>query len=357
MMNAGQCMWKEAELWTYNEPTVDFMKRILLGICVMAGMTCMAQNNESALKFNQDGIFRIVQFTDMHLDAGSAYRIAQAEKTFARLSRVMNEGKPDMVVFTGDVVTGKPAAEMWNRLLDSMAVYKVPFCVVLGNHDAEQDLTRRQMAELVMSSPYSLNGKNASGELADMSFEVTGSRTCRPEAVLYFMDSHDYSTIDGLDGYGWFTPGQVEWLRESCSAKTDANGGRPLPSLAFFHIALQEYVSAWDNEENSHIGRAAEDECPGVLNTGMYAAMVETGSVMGTFVGHDHDIDYVVAQHGIALGYGRFSGDDTTYNNLRPGARIIVLKEGERGFESWITEDDGRVVDHMVFDGEKITEL
>lgn len=70
---------------------------------------------------------------------------------------------------------------------------------------------------------------------------------------------------------------------------------------------------------------------------------------MGTFVGHDHDNDYVVAQNGIALGYGRYSGDDSTYNNLRPGARLIVVEEGKQGFESWILEDDGRVVDHMSF--------
>lgn len=67
---------------------------------------------------------------------------------------------------------------------------------------------------------------------------------------------------------------------------------------------------------------------PGALNPGMFAAMAECGDVMGTFVGHDHDIDYVVAEKGIALGYGRFSGDDTTYNNLRPGVRILVLTEG-----------------------------
>ena len=73
----------------------------------------------------------------------------------------------------------------------------------------------------------------------------------------------------------------------------------------------------------------------------MFAAMVESGDVTGVFVGHDHDIDYVVAEKGIALGYGRFSGDDTTYNNLRPGVRLLVLTEGERGFETWIHERDG----------------
>lgn len=331
------------------------MRKFIFVMFMLAGTACVAQ--EKTLKFDKDGEFRIVQFTDMHLDASTPYRKAQADKTFARLSRVMNEEKPDMVAFTGDIVTGRPAGEMWSRLTDSMAVYKVPFCVVLGNHDAEQDLTRVQIAEAVQASPYSLNADNPAGELADMEFPVLSHKGNAPAAVLYFMDSHDYSPVEELDGYAWFTPAQVDWLRSSCNAMTEKNGGDPLPSLAFFHIALQEYVAAWDNPENSSIGRAAEDECPGVLNTGMYAAMVETGSVMGTFVGHDHDIDYIVAQNGLVLGYGRFSGDDTTYNNLRPGARIIVMKERQRGFETWIREDDGRIVDHAVFDGKEIIGL
>ena len=74
-------------------------------------------------------------------------------------------------------------------------------------------------------------------------------------------------------------------------------------------------------------------------------------------MGHDHDIDYVVAEKGIALGYGRFSGDDTTYNNLRHGVRVLVLTEGERGFETWIRERDGRIVDRVAFRDGKIVKL
>ena len=226
-----------------------------------------------------------------------------------------------------------------------------PFCVVLGNHDAEQDLARTEIARIVTSYDGSLNRLADNGELADVELTVAGRGSDRPAWVFYCLDSHDYSTIEGIDGYGWFLPGQVEWLRACCTARTEANGGRPLPSLAFFHIALPEYVAAWRNPDNSHIGRAAEDECPGVLNTGMFSAMAATGSVVGTFVGHDHDIDYLVAEKGICLGYGRFSGDNTTYNNLRPGVRMLVLTEGARGFETWIREDDGRMVDHARFEG------
>ena len=333
------------------------MRKLFAAACAALWSVATLQAQPAELRFRDDGTFRIAQFTDMHLDPSKPRRLAESEKTFARLERVLTSERPDLVVFTGDVVTGAPAAGMWRRLLDAVERHGIPFCVVLGNHDAEQDLARTEIARIVTSYDGSLNRLADNGELADVELTVAGRGSDRPAWAFYCLDSHDYSTIEGIDGYGWFLPGQVEWLRACCTARTEANGGRPLPSLAFFHIALPEYVAAWRNPDNSHIGRAAEDECPGVLNTGMFSAMAATGSVVGTFVGHDHDIDYLVAEKGICLGYGRFSGDNTTYNNLRPGVRMLVLTEGTRGFETWIREDDGRMVDHARFDEGKITEI
>ena len=309
---------------------------------------------EPMLHFGDDGRFVIAQFTDMHLDAEA--RPAEAAKTFARLDRVLATEHPDLLVFTGDVVTGRPARPIWLRLMDTLRRRQVPFCVVLGNHDAEQDLTRAEIARIVTGNPLSLNTLDAEGCLADRELMVGGRKTNAAALMLYCLDSHDYSTVEGIDGYGWFLPEQVAWLRHCCETRTQANKGVPVPSLVFFHIVLPEYLAAWRDPSNSRIGRAAEEECPGALNTGMFAAMVETGSVMGVFVGHDHDIDYVVADKGIALGYGRFSGDDTTYNNLRPGVRLLRLTEGERRFETWIREDDGRTVDGARFAEGKITQ-
>lgn len=333
------------------------MRKLFAAACAALWSVATLQAQPAELRFRDDGTFRIAQFTDMHLDPSRPRRLAESEKTFARLERVLASERPDLVVFTGDVVTGAPAEGMWRRLLDAVGRHGIPFCVVLGNHDAEQDLARTEIARIVTSYKGSLNRLGDNGELADVELTVTGRGSKSPAWALYCLDSHDYSTIEGLDGYGWFLPAQVEWLRACCTARSEANGGRPLPSLAFFHIALPEYVAAWRNPDNSRIGRAAEDECPGVLNTGMFSAMAATGSVVGTFVGHDHDIDYLVAEKGICLGYGRFSGDNTTYNNLRPGVRMLVLTEGVRGFETWIREDDGRMVDHARFDEGKITEI
>ena len=130
------------------------------------------------------GGFMIAQFTDMHLDPSKPRRLAEAEKTFARLDRILATERPDLVVFTGDVVTGAPAEGMWRRLLDTMTARRVPFCVVLGNHDSEQDLSRQQIGRIVTSYP-GLNTLDAAGELADRELEIlgSGSRGCSTASI------------------------------------------------------------------------------------------------------------------------------------------------------------------------------
>ena len=91
----------------------------------------------------------------------------------------------------------------------------------------------------------------------------------------------------------------------------------------------------------------------------MFAAMLESGSMMGVFCGHDHDSDYIVPHYGIALAYGRYSGDDTVYNHLAHGTRVILfdeaeLKAGERTFRTWIHEDDGRIQHKVKFKDGKL---
>lgn len=80
---------------------------------------------------------------------------------------------------------------------------------------------------------------------------------------------------------------------------TERNGGKPLPSLAFFHIPFPEYNEAAQDENALLIGTRKEKACAPLINTGLYAAMLNAGDIMATFVGHDHVNDYVVDWKGI----------------------------------------------------------
>ena len=151
-------------------------------MCAVA-LWCSAQAQRPALEFNGEGKFKIAQFTDVHLDLGNPYRQAQAEKTIAQMRYILDAERPDLVVFTGDVVTGKPAAEGWKRVLAPVAERNLPFCVVLGNHDAEQDIPRAGIGRIVTSYAGTLNTLNADGELADVVLEIAGKKS--PAALLY----------------------------------------------------------------------------------------------------------------------------------------------------------------------------
>ena len=173
---------------------------------------------------------------------------------------------------------------------------------------------------------------------------IANEKGQKASALLYCMDSNAYTSIDGLGTYDWFDISQVDWYRKESDLWSEKNNSSPLPALAFFHIPLPEYSKAWDIAEKQRIGVKSEAVCSPAFNSGMFAAMVHQGDVMGTFVGHDHINDYLVPFCGIALCYGRFSGGGDTYGDLMNGGRVIVLKADKRNFETWLRLRNGEVL-------------
>lgn len=311
-----------------------------------------SETPDKNLKFNLEGQFKIVYFTDLHF---VSTRTAEVEKTFARMDYIVNAEKPDFIAITGDVIFGRPAKEMLRSILDRLDSYKIPFCIVYGNHDAEQEMSRPEMSAMIASARYSLNTLDSKGELADVKLPVASSHKGSPAPLdIYMLDSHDYASNFGFEevgGYAWFTNGQIQWMRGECAASTERNGAH-VPSLSFFHIPFPEFYDAWvlaqEKKHNGVVGLRGEYGGHPRVNSGMFAAMLEAGNMMGVFCGHDHDSDYIIPYYGIALAYGRFSGDDTVYNHLAHGTRVISVDEkdlldGHRAFRTWIHEDDGRI--------------
>ena len=194
------------------------------------------------LRFNANKEFKIVQFTDAHVRQDCE---VEMRKTVERLRWIIRAEQPDVIIFTGDVVTGEPAVKGWRAILAPTAEANIPFVVVLGNHDREEDLSAEELARIICNYPNSLNSATA-GRLDDIVMEVMSSDGNRPAALLYCLDSNDYSTIDGIDGYGWIGFEQIEWYRSTSRRYTEQNGGKPLPAYAFFHIPLPEYKMAAD---------------------------------------------------------------------------------------------------------------
>ena len=294
------------------------------------------------LQFNKNGEFKIIQFTDMHYEHANP----KSDTTLMLIPIVLDAEKPDMVVFSGDIVTA--SAKGWDDITKFVIEREIPFAVTLGNHDHEHGVTREDIADIVTAYPYNLNttANNLGGRVLNDVFPVYHSdRDLNVGALIYSFDSGAYSTIDGVKGYGWLTTEQINWYKKQSIHYTIQNNMVPLPALAYFHIPLPEYRTAFDDEKNVRYGVRKEDECPSELNSGMFLAMREMRDVMGTFVGHDHVNDYIVDYYDIALAYGHFSGWTTTYTPkpVMNGVRVVVLKENKREFDTWLRQLDGTI--------------
>ena len=305
------------------------------------------------LKFNADKKFKIVQFTDVHWVADSL----ASEEAGDRMNEVLDAEKPDLVVYTGDVIFARPADKGMRRALEPAIKRGIPFAVTFGNHDDEQDMNRKDLYEFIKDMPGNLTStvEGLSG-VTNFILPVKSSVGDKDAAVLYVFDSNSYSPMKQVKGYGWIKHDQVQWYINESKKYTEANGGTPLPALSFFHIPLPEYHEAVKHEGAFMIGTRKETACAPEINTGLFAAMLEAGDVLGVFVGHDHVNDYAVSWKGIMLCYGRFTGGKTVYHDMPGGngARVIELTEGVRQFRSWIRLKDGKVINEFTYPSEWI---
>ena len=327
---------------------------VSLTLSVLLSITSFAGTSRS-LVFRKGGELRILQLTDLHLRPEVPQETA---RVLSRIDYLVETERPDFIAITGDVLWGKPARGVLRTFLDRMDSYGIPYTFVYGNHDREQDIPLSELSETIAAAKNSINCVDGSGALADLRIPVLSSDGSGKEmADIYMLDSQDYTLIKGAGCYGYFRLDQVAWMRQQCEEATSRNGGVNVPSLAFFHIPLPEFNRVWEIKGRKVIGQRIEESAAPELNTGMFEAMRSTGNVFGVFAGHDHNNDFIANFCTIALGYGRYGGGHTVYNDLRGGGRVIVLYEGENRFRTWIREDDGNVANEASFDRKHISRI
>ena len=314
----------------------------------LAFILCIGGATAQELRFNSNHKFKIVQFTDIHW----IYDDPKSEEAAERMREVLDAERPDLVVYTGDIIFAKPAAPALQRALEPAIERGIPFAVTWGNHDDEQDMTRAELSAYIkdMKGNLTSHTEGISGQ-TNYTLSVKSSDGRRDAAVLYIFDSHSYSKIERVKGYDWIKHDQVAWYIEQSKAFTAKNGGSPLPALAFMHIPLPEMRDMTQNQNIYMVGTRKEMVCAPEINTGLATAMLSAGDVMGLFVGHDHVNDYVVDWYGILMGYGRFTGGKTVYHDIPQGngARVIELTEDSRDIHTWIRIKDGKVINEVNF--------
>jgi 3',5'-cyclic AMP phosphodiesterase CpdA len=327
-----------------------------IAISLLAAFTLLAPataQERPVLKFHADGTFKILQLTDIHMK----HLEEASQKAIENIRTMLDLEKPDLVVITGDVIFAAPGEPGLQRVLEPLISRKTPYAVTWGNHDNNDcEMTRREMQDYVQKQPFNLGfrveGLNDESTFNESVFNlpIRGSKDGKTAFVVWCMDSGAGSTVKDVKGYGWISPEQIAWYNRESKAYAKANGGTPVPALAFYHIPVPEYDEATCTKDPRWVGHKLESVACPQLNTGFFTAAKINGDVMGHFCGHEHNNDFAAMWHGVMLAYGRFSGGNTVYNDLdRNGGRVIIIREGVREFESYVRLSNGDVIERVYY--------
>lgn len=323
---------------------------LLLLVLMMFNAASLGQSTtekKTTLKFDAQGQFKIVQFTDLHLKEGNE----DDPKTIALMEQVLDAEKPQLVVLTGDVLgSATQPRDMLTLCSRPMAERHIPWAMTLGNHDDEGTHDRPGLMDIAMSLPYSLSqrGPKDIHGVSNYVLPICSADGQEKKWVLYFFDSNAYPAEKSLGSYDWIRVDQVHWYYETSKKLAAGNHGRAYPGLAFFHIPLPEYEQALTDGQADLVGHRYESICCPSFNSGLFTAMFERSDIKGTFVGHDHVNDFESTLHGIRLIYGRATGYSTYGHDGFPrGGRVIVLQaDNQETFTTWLRLEGGAKVQY-----------
>jgi predicted MPP superfamily phosphohydrolase len=278
-----------------------------------------------------DEPFKILTFTDMHLDT---YR-KKGGDTISHMLDAVHAEQPDLIIFTGDIVTSSTnwlRARQFADMMENLGIY---WCPILGNHEGDNwtALTREKYLKLWSSYAYCLMENDPDAVAAQVwgngNYVVNLLKSGgEVRKSLIFLDSgneisqEDAKKYNVSGGYDYLKPSQIEWYRGVVANLNAYEQTEPVTSLMYIHIPLPEYADAQAivQSENRTPGQTASDGTEYIFgnayesvacsrhNSGMFDAILQGGSTQAVFCGHDHINNTIIRYQGILLVYNQKSG-------------------------------------------------
>ncbi|KJE94693.1 hypothetical protein CAOG_05296 [Capsaspora owczarzaki ATCC 30864] len=303
------------------------------------------------LRFHADGSFKICQFADLHFGEGEDVTWGPVQDTnSSRVMRnVLERERPDLVVFSGDQITGNNVADnataYWAQVVRECQVMGIPWAIIFGNHDDLASGVNGSRAALMefdtsFELSYSQFGPEGLPGTSNYYLPLLASDSDQVASWIFFLDSGGGS-IDEV-----ITLPQVAWYRNT-SASLEALVGRVLPSMAFFHIPLVQYDAVYSPEKC--IGMNDDGITPQDEDLGIFQAFLDRGDVQLTSVGHDHGESFCCPLQTLTLCFGRHSGYGG-YGDWDRGGRIFILSEPSKtttqlSFSTYVRMENGTITD------------
>ncbi len=343
------------------------MKKIislLLSIIVITSCFSLSvfAKDDNTLKFNKDGKFTVLNISDIQ----DGYPLNTLTKKY--IEDTVDMVKPDLIVLTGDNISGydvpeKEQAELAIReFMEIFEKRKIKVAAVFGNHDDEETALTKKEQLAVYESYDCFVGKKGfciDDRVGTYNLPIMKSDNSSYGFNLWFTDSGTYNTENDYGGYACVYKEQIDWYKKTAAKLKKANNGQIVPSINFQHIivpeiydALKEVKLLWfgriirkKNPLNDKTrfytlpkdakGQLREYPCPPYYNNGQYDAMLETGDVLATVSGHDHENTFEIDYKGIKIINTPTVGFNA-YNDINIGSRVFIIDENEpENFETY----------------------
>eukprot|EP01016_Furgasonia_blochmanni_P003379 TRINITY_DN11325_c0_g2_i2.p1 TRINITY_DN11325_c0_g2~~TRINITY_DN11325_c0_g2_i2.p1 ORF type:complete len:446 (-),score=79.39 TRINITY_DN11325_c0_g2_i2:202-1539(-) len=308
--------------------------------------------------------FTVLQLSDIHYGEDDDWD----EQTTNIIYKLLNETNPDLVVITGDTVSGyawntyspRFFLNSWRKYTEPFAFTFTPYAVALGNHDAEADLTAEEIFALEQKHPFSVSVHQSPPEVSGVSnfliqveSSLNKSGAFHPALNLWVLDSDHEGCGSHENSWGCIKASQIDWYSNLSDQLQTAHGkGDDIMHVAFFHIPVPEYMSLW-NDDPVYGDKFEDVACP-LENTGFFERVKQRQDIEAMFVGHDHNNYYGGFRDGIELVFGRKTGVGGygPIEGVTRGARVIKFTEEiEKGKivvrrRHWILDEDGNVIEN-----------
>lgn len=331
--------------------TVVFLSLALLAAALLP-VTAAARTpaERECLHFNEDGKFRILNFSDFQDD------ISLSNLTVEFVKQSVQKYQPDLIVLTGDNIAGyicatKSASETAIRsFMDVLEELGVPVALVFGNHDDEGNaLSKEEQMEIY--DDYSVM---LAIDEADYGYDLSGVGTYyvpvyesassdKVKFVAWMFDSGSDDAVEEADNYDHVHEDQIAWY-EAESERLNRENGETVYGIAFQHVVVNEIYNAFTKVEKGTEGAVpylgewyvlpetasadsylGEAPCPSYGNEGEYAAFQRNGNVLAVVCGHDHANSYVIPYEGLDIICTPSCGFGSYADEACRGARVIDI--------------------------------
>ena len=311
-----------------------------------------ALDTKQTVRFNDNGKLKILVFSDLQEE----YPIK--EETLSYMNKMLDQEKPDLVLFTGDNHCGRITKEDTMKryiaqMAEPMESRQIPWAQVYGNH-AEGGynyycgVSKEYQQKVFESFDYNMSkAGNVSGQ-GNYVIPVLRSDSDEIAYNVFCFDSHDYiykygghtygdgfeeaalpATIYSGNKYDVIHFDQIKWYWDTSVALENYNGA-VIPAMMMFHIPLYEMNYIYENRKASGYDGLKNDPISAPeINSGLFWALYERGDVKTIINGHDHLNTFQGTYMGVTMAYAGSIGG-VEYNNERSkGARIVEIDQDD----------------------------